>query len=163
MNKTYVEALQNICLFLYCYMYLLSDHCQKTHHNHIRKISNFFKSIFFNDLHWFSMTFPDKMSFFQTKSNSMTFQGKIEIPWLFQVCMNHDKSNPSQQVNIFGNPHNRQVDTFVYVGAVKQRQILDTVFCHNNTSHVLQNSHSRHLKGKLWVVFCEFDVCCTLL
>ena len=36
-------------------------HCQKTHNNHIWNVSNFFNSIFFNDFHWFSMTFPGKM------------------------------------------------------------------------------------------------------
>ena len=62
-NKTHVEGVQTICLFPYCYLF--KDRCQKTHDNHIRKISNFFKLVFFNDFHWFSMTFPGKISFFQ--------------------------------------------------------------------------------------------------
>ena len=42
------------------------------------------------------MTFTDFQRIFQVKShfssptsNSMTFQGKLEIQWLFQACMNH--------------------------------------------------------------------------
>ena len=90
-NKTHVEGVQTICLFPYCY--LLKDRCQKTHDNHIRKISNFLKLIFLNDFlfHWFSMIFPGKMSFFRADIkfhdfsrqdwNSMTFPGLYE-PWL---------------------------------------------------------------------------------
>ena len=63
----------------------------KRHHNHIRKIFEFFKLIFFNDLHGFSMTFPGKMPFFQANIkfndfsrqdlNSMTFPGFYEPCW----------------------------------------------------------------------------------
>ena len=87
-NKTHVEGVKTICLFPYCYLF--KDRCQKTHINHIRKISNFFKLILFNDFHWFLMTFPGKMSFFQANIkfhdfsrqdwNSMTFPGLYE-PW----------------------------------------------------------------------------------
>ena len=50
---------------------------KKTHDNSIWKIFNFFKLILFNDFHWFTMTFPGKMSFSRPTSNSMIFQGKI--------------------------------------------------------------------------------------
>ena len=75
MNKTNVEGLQNICLFPYCYLF--KDHCQKTHDNHIQKISNFFKLIFFNDF----------------SRQNVIFLGQHEIPWLFRARLNfHDFS-----------------------------------------------------------------------
>ena len=86
MNKTHVQGMQNFCSLPH--FYSLKDYCQKTHDNHTWKISNFFKLIFFNDFHWFSMTFPGKMSFFQANIkfhdfsrqdwNSMTFPGLYE-------------------------------------------------------------------------------------
>ena len=88
MNRTYVENVKNIYWYPYCY--IIKDHCQKTCYNYIRKLSIFIKSISFNDFHWFSITFLDKMPFFQAiikfndfsrpDLNSKTFPG-LYGPW----------------------------------------------------------------------------------
>ena len=48
--------------------------------------SNWYFSMTFTDFQWLCQA---KCHFSRPTSNSMTFQGKIEIPWLFQACMNH--------------------------------------------------------------------------
>ena len=48
--------------------------------------SNWYFSMTFTDFQWL---FQAKCHFSRPTSNFMTFQGKIEIPWLFQACMNH--------------------------------------------------------------------------
>ena len=81
-NKTHVEGMQTICLFPYCYLF--KDRCQKTHGNHIRKISNFFKLIFFTD---FSLIFND------FSRQNVIFPGQHQIPWLFKARLKfHDFS-----------------------------------------------------------------------
>ena len=74
--------MQNICLFPYCYLF--KDRSQKANDNHIRKISNIFKLTFFNDFHWFSMTFPDKMSFFQA---NIKFHDFARLVWTIMYCV----------------------------------------------------------------------------
>ena len=63
--------------------------------------SNWYFSMTFTDFQWL---FQAKCHFSRPTSNSMTFQGKIEIPWLFQACTNHG------QTQIFG----RYLDHFLW-------------------------------------------------
>ena len=48
--------------------------------------SNLYFPMTFTEFQWL---FRAKCNFSRPTSNSMNFQGKIEIPWLFQACMNH--------------------------------------------------------------------------
>ena len=48
--------------------------------------SNWYISMTSTNFQWL---FQAKCHFSRPTSNSMTFQGKIEIPWLFKACMNH--------------------------------------------------------------------------
>ena len=55
--------------------------------------SNLYFSMTFNDFQWL---FQANCHFSRPTTNSMTFQGNIEIPWLFQACMNQGLAEHSQ-------------------------------------------------------------------
>ena len=82
MNKTHVEGVQNICSFPYCYPFKLKIVVKRQMiiiYEKYSTSSNWYFSMTFTD-------FPRQNVFFQANITSMTFQCKVEIPWLFKAC-----------------------------------------------------------------------------